>query len=363
MEFKVRLVDESEPKSVQELERELVENHEQEQAQAQAEASSPVQPDEVKDEELSKSELNESDVLSFISKRYNKQINSFDELMQERSSQEEIPEDVAAYMKYRKETGRGYDDYLKLGRDYESMDQDQLLKEYLLVTQEGLDEEDVELMMEDYRYDEDLDEESKIKKTKIAKKKAIAEAKKFFNTQKEMYKKPLESSMANISNEEREEIEEYKQYLQQAKTIQEQDERKRNWFAQKTNEVFSNEFKGFEFSVNDKKFTFAPGDAVELKKNQSTPSNFINRFLDENGLMKDAAGYHRSLAIAMNPEKFAKFFYEQGLSDATDDVMRKTKNINMSERRAPEVTNKGGVKVRAVNPDSGRSLKIRSNKQ
>jgi hypothetical protein len=65
----------------------------------------------------------------------------------------------------------------------------------------------------------------------------------------------------------------------------------------------------------------------------------------------------------MNPEKFAKFFYEQGLSDATDDVMRKTKNINMSERRAPEVTNKGGVKVRAVNPDSGRSLKIRSNKQ
>jgi len=363
MELKIRLIEDNELKSVQELERELVENHEQEQAQAQAEASSPVQPDEVKDEELSKSELNESDVLSFISKRYNKQINSFDELMQERSSQEEIPEDVAAYMKYRKETGRGYDDYLKLGRDYESMDQDQLLKEYLLVTQEGLDEEDVELMMEDYRYDEDLDEESKIKKTKIAKKKAIAEAKKFFNTQKEVYKKPLESSAANISKEEREEIEEYKQYLQQAKTIQEQDERKRNWFAQKTNEVFNNEFKGFEFSVNDKKFTFAPGDAVELKKNQSTPSNFINKFLDENGLMKDAAGYHRSLAIAMNPERFAKFFYEQGLADATDDVMRKTKNINMSERRAPEVTSKGGVKIRAVNPDSGRSLKIRSNKQ
>lgn len=363
MELKIRLIEDNELKSVQELERELVENHEQEQAQAQAEASSPVQPDEVKDEELSKSELNESDVLSFISKRYNKQINSFDELMQERSSQEEIPEDVAAYMKYRKETGRGYDDYLKLGRDYESMDQDQLLKEYLLVTQEGLDEEDVELMMEDYRYDEDLDEESKIKKTKIAKKKAIAEAKKFFNTQKEIYKKPLESSAANISKEEREEIEEYKQYLQQAKTIQEQDERKRNWFAQKTNEVFNNEFKGFEFSVNDKKFTFAPGDAVELKKNQSTPSNFINKFLDENGLMKDAAGYHRSLAIAMNPERFAKFFYEQGLADATDDVMRKTKNINMSERRAPEVTSKGGVKIRAVNPDSGRSLKIRSNKQ
>lgn len=364
MELKVRLIDDNEPKSVQEIERELVEKHEQQLQESSQDTSdtlgnSTSNSTEVNTEE----ELSEEKVLSYISSRYNRPINSFDELMSERSSQDDIPEDIAAYLKYRKETGRGYDDYLKLGRDYESMNQEQLLKEYLLATQEGLDEEDVELMMDDYRYDEDIDDDSKIKKTKIATKKAIAEAKKFFNTQKEMYKKPLESSAANISKEEREEIEEYKQYLQQAKTIQEQDERKRNWFAQKTNEVFNNEFKGFEFSVNDKKFTFAPGDAVELKKNQSTPSNFINKFLDENGLMKDAAGYHRSLAIAMNPERFAKFFYEQGLADATDDVMRKTKNINMSERRAPEVTSKGGVKVRAVNPDSGRSLKIRSNKQ
>jgi len=88
--------------------------------------------------------------------------------------------------------------------------------------------------------------------------------------------------------------------------------------------------------------------------------NFVNKFLDEKGLIKDAAGYHRALAVAMNPDKFAKFFYEQGKSSATEDVMRKTKNINMTERQAPEVTNKGGFQVRPVNPDSGRGLKIRS---
>ena len=67
------------------------------------------------------------------------------------------------------------------------------------------------------------------------------------------------------------------------------------------------------------------------------------------GLINDAAGYHKSLAMAMNPEKFAKFFYEQGKSDATDDSeLRKTKNINMSERRAPEVVNKGGMQVKSV---------------
>ncbi len=42
----------------------------------------------------------------------------------------------------------------------------------------------------------------------------------------------------------------------------------------------------------------------------------------------------------MNPEKFARFFYEQGQANAVDDVMRKTKNINMSERAAPQSTTK-----------------------
>lgn len=359
MELKVRLIEGDEPKGVQEIERELVDKHEQE---IQSEVEQPSNDNSAHQDSNVEEDLSEERVLSYISKRYNKPINSFDELVSQRSEAEDMPEDVAAYMKYRKETGRGFDDFLKLRKDYDTMDPDDVLKEYFAATQDGLDQDDIEVLMDDYRYDEDLDEESKIKKVKIAKKKAIAEAKKFFSSQKEKYKMPLESSLASVSDEEKREFNEYKQYLQQAKTIQEQDERKRNWFTQKTNEVFSNEFKGFEFNVNDRKFTFAPGDAAELKKNQSTPANFINRFLDENGLMKDAAGYHRSLSIAMNPDRFAKFFYEQGLADATEDVMRKTKNINMSERRAPEVTKQGGFQVRAVNPDSGRKLKIRSNK-
>jgi hypothetical protein len=166
-----------------------------------------------------------------------------------------------------------------------------------------------------------------------------------------------------LSQEEKEEFEAYRQYTKQAKTIQEETDRKRKWFDQKTDEVFSKDFKGFEFDINDKKISFSPSSADELKKIQSTPMNFINKFLDDSGLIKDAAGYHRSLAIAMNPEKFARFFYEQGQADATDDVLRKTKNINMTERRAPEVVTKGGFQVKAVAPDSGKGLKIRSIKK
>lgn len=363
MEYKVRSLDVIEPKSVQQVETELLDKHEQSLSNAQEDVKfveNNVQ-DIVQNLET---DLKEEDVLSYIGKRYNKQINSFDELMAERKESEDLPEDVSAYMKYKKETGRGFDDFVKLKKDFDSMDSEQLLKDYLISTQEGLDSNDIDTLLEDYRFDEDIDDELTIKKVKIAKKKVVAEAKKYFNSQKEKYKMPLESSEAFVSDDEKQMYQSYKQYTKQAKTIEEENTRKRQWFDQKTNDVFDNEFKGFEFNVNNKKVTFAPGDASELKKSQSSPQNFINKFLDDQGLMKDAAGYHKSLSIAMNPDKFAKFFYEQGLSDATEDVMRKTKNINMSERRAPEVSKTtDGMQVKAINPDSGRNLRIRSIKK
>jgi len=355
--IKVRLLDAGEEKGVAQVEQELLDKH-----QEQLEGNEPSI--EIETPTLQEEDLSEEKVLSYIGKRYNKQINSFDELMSERNSNEELPEDVSAFLKYKKETGRGFEDFVKLKKDFDSMDSDQIIKEYLSSTQEGLDADDIDSLMDDYRFDEDFDDESTVKKTKIAKKKIVAEAKKYFNSQKEKYKMPLESSGGLISNDEKEVYESYKQYLNNAKTIEEENNRKRQWFNQKTEDVFNGEFKGFEFNINDKKIVFSPGDAAELKKNQSTPQNFINKFLDEQGLIKDAAGYHRSLAIAMNPERFAKHFYEQGLADATEGTMKGIKNINMSERKVPEVSKpKDGMQVKAVNPDSGRSLKIRSIKR
>ena len=382
MEIKVREVRPIESKGVQELEEELLNKHE-EQIQVQAvsmdhqrtpapapeptpelepELQPESQPESQPEPQPQSAELQEEDVLSYISKRYNKQINSFDELVSERSD-EQLPEDVSAYLKYRKETGRGFEDFLKLKEDFDTMDPDNILRSYLKSTQVGLDDEDIDVMMEDYSYNEDLDDDSTIKKAKLAKKKMIAEAKQYFNTQKEKYKMPLESRTADVSPEEKEELQAYKQYISQAKTMEQEAERKRDWFSKKTDEVFNNEFKGFEFKLNDQVVRFAPGDAAELKKAQLTPTNFINKYLDESGMIKDAAGYHRALAVAMNPERFAKFFYEQGMSAATEDVNRKIKNINMSERQAPQSTVKDGFQVKSVNPDSGKGLRIRSMKK
>jgi len=369
MEIKVKEVDGIESKSKQEVEEALLSQQEEQDVEETTEEVVAEDTVEEITEEVSADnaqtteapELKEEDVLSFIKNRYDKEISSVEDLFAQKESNDDIPEDVSAYLEYRKKTGRGFDDYLKLNRDFESMNEDQLLKEYLTTTEDGLDEEDIDILMQDYSYDEELDDESDIRKVKLAKKKAIVKAKKFFNEQKSMYKEPLESSTASMSQSETEELKAYKQYIEQSKSQEEELRRKRDWFLNKTDNLFNDDFKGFDFKIEDKKLTYSPTSSPEeLKKTQSDSSNFLKKFMNKDGLIEDVTGYHKAMAVAMNPERFAKFFYEQGKSEATDDVTRKIKNVNMSDRRAPEVTKREGFQVRSVNPDSGRGLKVKS---
>ena len=389
MDIKVREVT-AEEKSSQEIEQELLDKHEEKtqteteqvettEVKAEDQPEQEVEVKEVNDTDQEEkpveevveeqppqmetpTELDENEVLLYIGKRYGKEINSIDELVSEREESEPLPEDVAAYLKYKKETGRGFNDFAKLQKDYSDLSPDALLREFYSITEEGLDSEDIDLLMEDFVFDEEIHEPTEIKKIKLAKKKEIAKAKKFLKQQQEQYKQPLESreSSATANNDE---LVEYRQYLEAAKTQEEQANHKRQWFVKKSDEIFNTEFKGFKFKIGEDQVVYTPGSASELKKAQETPLNFVNKFLDSNGYLKDAEGYHRSLAIAMNPEKFAQFFYEQGKSQATDDVMRKTKNVNMTERSAPEVSVKSGFQVKAVSQPSSKGLRIKSIKK
>jgi len=331
-----------------EIEQELLDTHKLK--EEQGETAEVV----VEKKEEPKLELTDESVLKYLGKRYNKEINSFDELVQERETQPDLPEDVSAFLKYKKDTGRGIEDYVSLNRDFESMQPDNLLAEYFLATDEAIDSEDVDALLDDYTFDEDVDDEKAIKKKKLAKKRAVVKARNYFTEQKEQYKQPLESRQVENSEASKYK-EEFEQMQKSAKSNEDVTKRKQDWFRQKTDEVFSNEFKGFEFELGDNKITYSPGDASELKSKQSNVLNFINKFMDEEtGMINDAKGYHRALSLAMNPEKFAKFFYEQGKSEGVEGVVRRT----------PEVaTIKGGMKVRALNSDSGSSLRIKSLKR
>jgi hypothetical protein len=361
MEIKVREMGLTEEKSVQQVEQELLDKHEQ---QFKDTPNEPIAETTIENNNAVEepAELREEDVLSYIGKRYGKQINSLEEFTREREEAEALPDDVAAYFKYKKETGRGIEDFVKLSRDLDEVSPDKLLRDFLSATEKGLDSEDIESMMEEYSYDEDLDDESFVKKAKLAKKKMVAKAKEYFESEKEKYKSPIESMGNSISEEDSKSLQEYKRYVEESMSLSEQIQHREDWYKQKTGEVFGNEFKGFEFNIDDNKLVYAPADATELKKIHLDPSNFTKKYIGEDGLLTDPVGYHKALAVAMNPEKFAKFFYEQGKSEAVDDVMRKTKNINMSTRQSPQNIAAGGTTIREVAQDSGKGLRIRSRK-
>jgi hypothetical protein len=376
MEIKVKAVGDAEEKSVQQVEQELLDKHQENSGsevsvETNVETTNTVEaPDtkteapELKEEiETQSSELKEEDVLKFMESRYGREINSLDELNQTRKEDEPLPEDVSKYLQFKKETGRGFDDFAKMQKNYDEMEPDRLLREYLTATEKGLDAEDITDLMEDYQYDEDIDDEKQIRKIKLAKKKTIAKAKDFFEKQQELYKVPLESSGNSNPEAESEDYKAYKQYIAEAKTVEERNSRAREVYLQKTNNVFT-EFKGFEFTLDDNKVYFSPGDSNELLKSHSNPANFIKKYQEEDGSLKNAEGYHRSLAMAMHPDKFAKFFYEQGKSAAADETMRKLKNVNMTTRTAPEVgSTKSGLQIKSVTNDHGRGLKIRSKRK
>ena len=237
--------------------------------------------------EEQKFEIKDEDVLSHIKDRYGKEINSLDELFSERESSPELPEDVEAFFKYKKETGRGLNDFMQLNKNYDEMDSDVLLADYYKQTEEGLDEDDInDLIDSKFGYDEDLDDESLVKKQKLAKKRELNKAKKFFKEQQEAYKVPLESSKEPADAKYDEELRSYRDKMKEAESVEAENQKKREWFSKKTDELFSDEFKGFEFNVNDEKITFKPADAADLKNSQQSPMNFINKYIGEDGLLK-----------------------------------------------------------------------------
>ncbi len=357
--IQVKLVD-FEEKSVQEIEQQLLDQHEQKMAEDVA----PVEESPVEEPPVIESpQFGDNDVLSYLKTKFNKEVNSLDELFVEKPQQQELlPEDVNAFLKFKKDTGRGLEDFYRVNQDFSKVNPERLLADYMRETNPDFDDEDIAFEYESkFGYDEEMDDEKEIKRKKLALKKELGKASKYFEEQKEKYKAPLESRMeAAIPAEDKEALESYKQYISQSTAMQQEQAKKSEYFMNKTNELFSDEFKGFDFKVGDKEVSYKPGTPEQLKAQQTDISKFFTNFVDENGYIKDAKQYHKTIAAAMNPDAMAKFFYDMGKADAIDDSVRQSKNIDMSVRNAPQNIDKGGFKVTALDSDHGNRLKIKS---
>ena len=270
-----------------------------------------------------------------------------------------LPENIQKLVNFMEETGGDLNDYVKLNQDYSKLDNQDLLYEYYKQTKPHLDNEEINFLMEDqFSYDEENDDEKEIKRKKLALKEQVASAKSHLDGQKSKYYKDIKAG-SKLTNEQQKAVDFFNRY----KKEEEETEKRKSIFENKTNQVFNDQFKGFEYNVGDKNYRFNVSDKNEVKNNQSDLTNFVGKFLDENNNISDADGYHKSLFTAMNADAVAKHFYEQGKADAMKDSVAKAKNVDMNPRQSHGVVEAGGIKVRVLGEDSSNfKFKIKNKK-
>jgi len=264
----------------------------------------------------------------------------------------ELPENIQKLIDFMEETGGDLEDYVELNRDYSELDNLTALTEYYKRTKPHLTAEEVNFLIEDsFNYDEEVDEERDIKKKKIALKEQVASAKAYLDGQKSKYYDEIKAG-SRLTPDQQKAWDFFNRYNKESEENQKIAENAKLTFNKKTNEVFNDKFKGFEYNVGDKKYRFNVKDADKVKTTQSDINNFVKKFLAEDNTMSDAKGYHKSLFTAMNPDAVAKHFYEQGKADALKESVAKSKNVSMDPRQSHGEIEAGGLKVKVLGNNS-----------
>ena len=275
----------------------------------------------------------------------------------------ELPANIQKVVDFINDTGGSLEDYVKLNVDYSSLNEDQLLKEYYQTSKPHLNIDEVAFLLdENFAYDEDSDDDRDIIKKKIARKEELSKAKVYLDNLKSKYYDEIKGG-SKLAPEQKKAVDFFNRYTKENELATQTAEKQTNVFLDKTGKLFNEDFKGFDYSVGDKKYRFKVKDTESVKNTQSDINNFIKKFLNEDGVMSDAQGYHKSLFTAMNADSVAQHFYEQGKADAMKESVSNSKNIQMGARGVHENVkpNNGGWSVRSVESGGSDSkLKIKS---
>jgi len=285
-----------------------------------------------------------------------------EEIVEATETGKALPENLQKVVNFMEDTGGTLEDYVRLNQDYSNYDNDTLLREYYKSKKPHLDNEEISFLMEDnFSYDEEKDSERDIRRKKLALKEQVADAKAFLDGQKSKYYEEVKAG-SRLTTEQQKAVNFFNRYNKESEENNKVAERGKNVFIQKTNQVFNNDFKGFDFNVGDKTYRYNVKNPGAVKETQSDINNFVQKFTDrKTNLMGDAKGYHKSLFAAMNPDAIANHFYEQGKADAMKDSMAKSKNVSMTPRQSFG-ENTSGMKVRILGGEpSPNTFKIKTN--
>lgn len=273
-----------------------------------------------------------------------------------------LPENIQKLIDFMDETGGNLEDYVRLNTDISKLDTSDVLDEYYKQTKPHLSADERSFLLEEtFSFDEELDDPKDIKRKKIKLKEEAAKARKYLEKQKATYYEDIKAG-SKLTAEQQKAVDFFNRYNKDSEAQKAKTEANTKAFLQKTDNLFNQEFKGFDFNVGDKKFRYNVKNINEVKTAQSDLSNFINKFVGSDNQIQDAAGYHKSLFTAMNADAIAQHFYEQGKADAVKQSVADAKNVNTEARSSQGETNVGGVKVRVLG-DNSNSLKFKIKKR
>ena len=265
---------------------------------------------------------------------------------------EPLPENVQKLVDFMNETGGDIQDYVMLNQDYSQLNEESLLREYYKNTKPHLDNEEIDFLMEDqFHYDEDEDDEKDIKRKRLALKEQVASARAHLDGQKSKYYEDIKAG-SKLTPEQKDAIDFFNRYTEESKKNEKIVKEQNDTFINKTNQVFNDKFKGFEYNLGEKKYRFNVKNTDDVKNTQLDVNNLFKKFLNKDNQMEDAAGYHKSLFTAMNADAIANHFYEQGKADAMKDSIAKAKNVDMSPRQSHGEVEAGGMKFRILGDDA-----------
>ena len=269
-----------------------------------------------------------------------------------------LPENIEKLVSFMEETGGTIEDYTRLNADYSSIDDVTLLKEYYKKNKPYLESDDIDLLLEDFVIDEDMDEEKDARKKKLAFKEEVAKAKNFLEETKSKYYDEIKLR-PGVTQEQQKAMDFFNRYNKE----QEQAEQQHQMFKDNTKKLFSDDFKGFDINVGEKKYKYNIQNKDKVAENQSNITNLVGKFLDESGNVKDVNGYHKAMYAAENVDKIASHFYEQGKADAVKEVINKSKNLTDTKARTSQGdVFIGGFKVKAISGADSTKLKIKTRK-
>ena len=303
----------------------------------------PQQQEPVQAEESFLEEITEEEV-AVIAEDLEEQV---EQAIVEQAAGIELPDNIQKVVEFMNETGGSLEDYVKLNTDYSALNETQLLREFYENTKPHLDREEIDFIMEDnFSYDEEVDEDRDIRRKKLARKEELAKAKNHLDGLKSRYYEEIKAG-SKLNPETKKAVDFFNRYKKDNEEASKVAESQVSTFNSKTEKLFSNDFKGFDFNVGEKKFRYKVKNADQIKDTQGDINNFVKKFLNDKNEMSDAAGYHKSLFTAMNADAIANHFYEQGKTDAMKSSVQRSKNIDMNPRGVHE----------NVKPTSGMSFK------